>query len=106
MTRSRRSGCLSTWRGAWGRARDPPRPAVKTALADRGDVIGHKVVAEAVAFIDGAPQSTGARINGQARWVSDSGRINAHVRAIRVEGQDIGAIPFRRSRVRVVDVRC
>src|ERR1700730_10864989 len=83
----------------------PPGPAVKAALTDRRDVIGHKVVAEAVAFIDGAPQSTGARINGQARWVSDSGRINAHARAVGVEGQDIGAMPFRRSRVRVVDVR-
>src|SRR6202035_4072564 len=83
----------------------PTGPAVKAALADRRDVIRHEVVAEAIAFIDGAPQSTGARINGQTRWVSDSGRINAHVGAIRVEDKDVGAIPLRHSRVRVIDVR-
>src|ERR1700730_9684895 len=83
----------------------PPGPAVKAALADRRDVIGHEVVAGEVAFINGAPFSTGARIYRQARRGSGSGRIGAHVRAIRVEGQDIGAIPFRRTRVRVVDVR-
>jgi hypothetical protein len=96
---------LADMTGVLVRTHVPPRPAVKAALVNRGDVVGHEVVTEAVAFIDGGPQLTGARINGQPRWVSDSRGINAHMRAIGVKGQDICAIPFRWSRVRVVYIR-
>src|SRR5216684_2938752 len=43
----------------------PPGPAIKSASFDMGDVVGRKIVSQAVTFVDRAPQLTRLRIDRQ-----------------------------------------
>src|SRR5882672_9917641 len=83
----------------------PPRPAIEAALLNVGDVIGDEIVAQAVAFVDGAPEFAGFGINGQAAaGVADAVGVDAHFGAIGIELQNIGTVFFCGGGVGVIDV--
>ena len=44
-------------------------PAVKSAVAHRGDVIGDEITAELVALVDGDPQLVRLRLPGEPDWI-------------------------------------
>ena len=69
-----------------------PGPAVETALAHPGDVIGRQVVAETVALVGRAPQIAGGRVHGDADAVADAGREHLLVFSLRIEHEDAGAV--------------
>ncbi len=50
------------------------------------NVIGDKIVSQAVALVDGTPEFASLRIDGQAAaGISDSVGVYAHLRAVRIE---------------------
>ena len=49
-----------------------PWPAIEAAIFKVGNVIGHQVIAERIAFIHRAPQLAGFRLNGNANCVTDA----------------------------------
>src|SRR5580704_8775586 len=69
-----------------------PGPAVIGAVAHAGDVIGRHIVAEAVALVGRAPQRAARGCDRHADAVADAGGEDAAVLAVRIEGQDIGAL--------------
>src|SRR4029077_18571438 len=81
-----------------------PRPAVKAALLDVRDVIGRQVIAQEVAFVCGAPQVAGFRLDGFADAIPDAGSVDAEISAVGIELQHIGAVDLGGIIVRVVDV--
>src|SRR5580700_4483146 len=83
----------------------PPGPAVKAALLDVRDVVGDKVVTQAVAFVDRAPELSGFGLNGQAAsGIADSVGVDAHTGAVGVELQDVGSIFLGGSGVGIIDI--
>ena len=52
-----------------------PRPSVKPAVLHVRDVVGHQIVAEVIALVDGHPELTRLRMEGKADGVPDAGRI-------------------------------
>jgi len=44
----------------------PPGPAIESALLHVSDVVGHKIVSQAIAFVDRAPELVGFRIDGKS----------------------------------------
>src|SRR6266481_7855211 len=85
----------------------PPRPAIETSVLNMSNVVGDKIVSQAVALVDGTPELAGFRIGGQAAaGISDSVGVYAHLRAVRIELQNIGAVLFFGGRIGVVDIRC
>src|ERR1700730_3294635 len=69
-----------------------PRPAIKRIFADARHVVGHEVIAEAVALIGGAPGRADLRLDRQADAITDSGRKYFLILAIGVERQHRRAI--------------
>ena len=63
-----------------------PWPAIEGAFAHSGHKIGHKVVAEAVALVDRAPELTG-RLHRHPDAVAQTGRKEPLVLALRREGE-------------------
>src|ERR1700722_313376 len=83
----------------------PPRPTIESAIFDVRNVIGHQIVAEAVAFVYRTPQLAGLGVEGQAAArVTNSIGINLHSRAVGIELENVCAILFARMRIRIVDV--
>src|SRR5260221_8254851 len=83
----------------------PPRPAIKAAFLNVGDVVGDEIVAQSIALVDGAPEFAGFGMDGQAAaGIADSVGIDAHIGAIGVELQNISAVFFFGCGVGVVDV--
>src|SRR5256886_2985057 len=82
----------------------PPRPTVKSAVLHMRDVVRHEIVAQRVAFIDGAPQLTSFRVEGKADTIANAVREDTHRGTVGIELQNVGAIFFRRSRIWVIDI--
>src|SRR5260221_12997104 len=83
----------------------PPGPTVEPAFLNVSDVVGDEIVAQTVALVDGAPEFTSFGADGQAAaGITDSVSINAHIGAIGVELQNIGAVFFFGCGVGGVDV--
>src|SRR5271165_2014600 len=72
-----------------------PRPAIECTLADPGKIVGRKVVAEAVALVDRAPQLAGPGLDRHADAVAQARRKGPFVLALRREGKDDGAALVR-----------
>src|ERR1700735_1088916 len=68
-----------------------PGPAIEGVRRDMRRIVGRQVVAEPVAFIDGAPEGARSGLNRKARTVANAGRVDPLVLAVRVEGQHVGA---------------
>src|ERR1700733_563076 len=71
-----------------------PGPAVERAFAYAGDVVGRRVVADAVALVGRAPQRAAAGRNRHADAVTDAVGIDALVLAVGIERQNVGALGF------------
>ena len=69
-----------------------------------GDVVGHEIVAEAVALVGGAPELAGDGIDGLADAVANAPGVDLHELALGRELQHVGAVKFLGVRVGVVDV--
>ena len=69
-----------------------PGPAVEGAGPHPGDIVRRNVVAQQVAFVDGAPDVPGLRMNGQADTVADAGGVDLLVVAQGIERQHVGAV--------------
>src|SRR5256885_1550940 len=82
----------------------PPRPTVKSAFLHMRDVVGYEIVAQRVAFVDGAPQLTSFRVDGQADTIANAVGEDTHRGTVGIELQNVGAIFFRRSRIGVIDI--
>src|ERR1700678_4266835 len=82
-----------------------PGPAVKAALLDVSDVIGHEIIAERIAFVGGAPHLARLGIDSDASRVSDARTIHPHEFPLRRVLEDVGAVELRRMRIRVVHIR-
>src|SRR5438445_240090 len=97
---------LSLLPGVLVRAYVPPRPAIKSAFLDVGDVIGHQIVAECVTFVDRAPEFSGLRIDGQASAViANTVGVDVEYAIFRTTAQDVGALLLGRIRIGVVNIR-
>ena len=82
----------------------PPGPSVEAAFLDMGDVVGNKIVAEAVALVGGAPEFAGDGIDGFTHAVADSPCVDLYEFAFRRELEHVGAVKFLWVRVGVVDI--
>src|SRR4029079_5430724 len=71
-----------------------PRPAEEGALHHAGDVVGHEVVAEAVAFVGRAPPQAGLRLDREADAIADASGVDLPLLAIGIEGQHGGTLGF------------
>src|SRR5579863_3596399 len=49
------------------------RPAVEAAVLNAGQIVGRKIIAEAVAFVDGNPGLAGDRLDSEADGVAKAG---------------------------------
>ena len=87
-----------------GAAHIEPRPAVKAALLHVRHIVGHQVVAQAVALIGGAPQLAGRGVNGLAHAVTDAVGVHLHKFARGQELQHVGSMKLLGMRVGVVHV--
>ena len=56
----------------------PPGPAVEAALLHMSDVVGHQVVTQPIAFIDGTPQLTCFWLDCQANAIPDAIGVHVH----------------------------
>ena len=72
-----------------------PWPAIEGAFAHSGHKIGHKVVAEAVALVDRAPELAGPRLHRHSDAVAQTRRKEPLVLALRREGEHEGAVGVR-----------
>src|SRR5262249_48054980 len=70
-------------------------PAVEAALAHRGEVVGRRLVAEALALVDDGPEHAGARLPRQAHGVAQAGGEDAAAAGSEVELVDAGAARLR-----------
>ena len=83
-----------------------PGPPVESAFFYRRHVVGHEVIAERIALVDGAPQVAGLRIDPEtAARVADARCVHLHELAVRRVLENRGAVEFGRLLIRVVDVR-
>src|SRR6476660_2565280 len=83
-----------------------PRPAVVAAGLHVRDVVGNAIVAERVAFVNRAPRLAGFRADGKADAVANAVSEDALAGTVRIKLEDIGAILFVGSGVRIIDVGC
>src|SRR5687767_3525426 len=67
------------------------RPAVESAVANRGHVIGNEIAAELVALVDGDPQRSGARLPRHPDGIAEPTRENAMRAAREIHLPDRGA---------------
>ena len=49
-----------------------PRPSIEATSLDVSDVIGDQIVSQPVAFIHGAPELAGCRIDGETNGIADA----------------------------------
>ena len=70
------------------------RPAVEAAVAHRREVVGRRLVAQAVAFVHHGPEPAGQRLPGHADGVAQSGGEDAAVLRAQVQFVDAGAAFF------------
>ena len=76
-----------------------PRPAVVTAFAHAGDIVGDQVVAQAVALVRRGPDLARGRIHRETHRVADAGREGPKgLRALGVGHPDVGSICLRAPR--------
>ena len=68
-----------------------PRPAVEGVLLHARDIIGHEIVAEAVALVGRAPRRA-VRLHRKANAIADAGGEQLLVLAVRIERQHRGAV--------------
>src|SRR6266446_2174804 len=71
-----------------------PRPSIERIFADPRDVVGHQIVAEAVALVGGAPRRAALRLDCEADAIADSRGEYFLVFAMGIERQHHGAIGF------------
>ena len=64
------------------------RPAIEAALLHRGQVVGHQVAAEFVAFVDDRPERAAHRLPGHAVGVAQARREQSHRTAGAVDFPD------------------
>ena len=70
------SGCLPIVPRVLMASHVEPWPAVEAAFLHVGNVVGNQIVAQSVAFVDGAPELAGGRVDGHAHAVADAGGVN------------------------------
>src|SRR2546423_6367511 len=83
----------------------PPRPSIKATLLYVSDVIRDEVVPKRVALVYGTPQLTGFRIDGESRGIANAIRVYAHIRAVRIELQNVRTVLLSRCGVRIIHIR-
>src|ERR1700689_1078266 len=82
-----------------------PRPAVKSAFLDMGDVVGHKIVPQTVTLVHRAPQNARLGLNGQpASGIANPVGVDAHRGSIGIELQNVRAILLTGSSVGIIDI--
>src|SRR4029077_4616357 len=81
-----------------------PGPGVEASILDVRDVLGRKIVANVVAFVDGTPGLARFGIDGNSYAIANAGGEDAASGAIRIELQHIGAFEFRGIIIDIVDV--
>ena len=82
-----------------------PGPAVESVLFDMSDVVGDEVVAESVTFVDGDPELSGIRVDGDADCVANAGGVDAFILSLGREGENVGAVEFGFCIVVFIDIR-
>src|ERR1700691_5124013 len=84
----------------------PPRPAVESAFLHVSDVVGDKVISQAVAFVHRTPQLASLRIDCQpASGIANSIGIHLQCAVGWVAPLNVGPIFFARRSVRIVPFR-
>jgi hypothetical protein len=66
------------------------RPAIKAALADRGQIVGDEIVAELVALVDYGPEDVAAGVEGEAVGIAQAAGEDAGRARLGVDLQDRG----------------
>src|SRR5207237_10074339 len=87
-------GPLARMPGVFIAADIKPRPSIERIFADPGHVVGHQIVAEAVALVGGAPRRAALRLDGEADAIADAACEYLLVFAIGIKGQNCRAIGF------------
>src|SRR5690348_6939243 len=64
-----------------------PRPAIEGVLSHARHIVGHKIVAEAVALVGGAPGRAALRLDCEADAIADAGGEQLPVLAVGVESK-------------------
>ena len=68
-----------------------PRPAIEGAFLDVRRVIEGSVTSEAVSLVDDGPELACGRLKGYAGGISNARRQDFFVRAVGIEGENVGA---------------
>ena len=69
-------------------------PSVEGPFADRGQIVGHQLRPQFVAFVDDGPQGAGGRFDGQGGRIANAGGEGAVRAGLAVDGPDDGAVLF------------
>src|SRR6266849_2500044 len=64
-----------------------PWPSIKCVLANAGHIVGHQIVAEAIALVGRAPGRSALRLNCETDAIADAGGEQFPVLAVGIEGQ-------------------
>src|SRR6202008_4710091 len=68
------------------------RESEEFAVAERGHVVGHEIVAELVPLVDRDPQLAAVRLPGHADRIADAGREYACLAGLRIDLENAGAV--------------
>jgi len=69
-----------------------------------GNVVGDKVVAQRIAFIDRAPELAGLRIDFQPYWVTNARRVDMEIGSVGISLENVSAVLLSWMRIRVIHV--
>src|SRR5437588_6037460 len=87
-------GPLARMPGIFIAADIKPRPSVECIFADPSHVVGHQIVAEAVALVGGAPWRAALRLDREANTIADASGECPSVLAVGIERQHASSIGF------------
>src|SRR5437867_12263277 len=69
-----------------------PGPAVESAAANAGDIVGDEIVPQRVALVGGAPKLAGPGLDGETDAVSDAAGENPTVLPVGIERENGGTV--------------
>src|SRR5215472_6761449 len=85
----------------------PPRPPVKPAFLDMGDIVRHQVIAERVALVHRAPQLPCLWIDeDSSAGIANPGGIYAQCAVRRIAHLNVGPISLLGVRIGIIHVGC
>src|SRR5262245_13739342 len=82
-----------------------PRPSIKSAILNVGDVIRNKVIPQPVPLVDGAPKLSSLPVHGNSYRIAYAGRIDPDFASVWIEFENVGSVILGLVVVGVIGVR-